>query len=824
MNYYNKTKIFIKVLGASQTVGRSCVIVELENRTVMFDCGENPGFTDERKYPSFNLLVNSDVNTEVLQKENLNNVKTKNKQSTKPSADLKISILNQNIAHQKGVANINNLIQKLKKINEIIDCVVVSHFHMDHIGALPFFTEVLNYKGVIIMSYPSKALSPVLLLDGCKLTDFRWSQNNFDKQIQLLNANSGELLNYRINCIKKDPWSIRKNDIYECMNKIVGLQINETYELGNLSITPYYAGHVLGACMFKIEVNGFSVLYTGDFNTVPDKHLGCTKVPSLKPDILISESTYATYVRPTKKSSELELCNYVHECVHNGGKVLIPVFAIGRAQELSIILDEYWNKMKINYPIYFACGLAESANKYYRIYSSWINNTCVSTEVKDLFNFSNIYPFHSSYLSEDRPMVVFATPGMISSGLSLRVFKAWAPDARNLIVIPGYCVQGTIGNKLIMGEKQIKMDEKTIINVACKIIYLSFSAHADSNGIQQTIKHVLPKSLVFVHGDKSGMHKLAKHMSNQYCINSICPSLGKKYEFSFCKCNIQYIYIHNKIFKTIQKKLQEKKQEMIDIKKKSKSLCKNVKTFKNKYSNLLDNENSENILVPFVGYLFYLTYREKPYLFIFSKKTLINYLKKLHIPFNFVNNDGGTTYDENDINKTMSKLGKRKFKEMCEKNDEEVASRSMTYNNMLNDIIAYNNTPISSNCRNYDDISMINGLELGTYNLHKKNNIFINNKEKILLPLINLRFKEHINISYKRFYNFVITFFQEIVNVKNKKSIFCLGKNVIIKNIKCNNKYFFFLFFHSLRAIHDGNNLLIIQWSHIDDEPNSVIY
>uniref|UniRef100_A0A8C9LJ74 Metallo-beta-lactamase domain-containing protein n=1 Tax=Piliocolobus tephrosceles TaxID=591936 RepID=A0A8C9LJ74_9PRIM len=109
MNYYNKTKIFIKVLGASQTVGRSCIIVELENRTVMFDCGENPGFTDERKYPSFNL------------------------------------------------------------INEIIDCVVVSHFHMDHIGALPFFTEVLNYKGVIIMSYPSKALSPVLLLDGCKL-------------------------------------------------------------------------------------------------------------------------------------------------------------------------------------------------------------------------------------------------------------------------------------------------------------------------------------------------------------------------------------------------------------------------------------------------------------------------------------------------------------------------------------------------------------------------------------------------------------------------------------------------------------------------------
>uniref|UniRef100_A0A8C9GBU0 Metallo-beta-lactamase domain-containing protein n=1 Tax=Piliocolobus tephrosceles TaxID=591936 RepID=A0A8C9GBU0_9PRIM len=316
------------LLGASQTVGRSCVIVELKNRTVMFDCGENPGFTDERKYPSFNLLVNT-----------------------------------------QGFASINNLIKKLTRINEIIDCVVVSHFHMDHIGALPFFTEVLNYKGVIIMSYPSKALSPVLLLDACKITDFRWNQNFVDKQI---------------------------HDIYKCMNKIVGLQINETHTLGNLSITPYYAGHVLGACMFKIEVNGFSVLYTGDFNTVPDKHLGSAKIPSLKPDVLISESTYATYVRPTKKSSELELCNYVHECMHNGGKVLIPVFAIGR---------------------------------------------------------------------------------------------------------------------------------------------------------------------------KIGMQKLSKYIHNQYNINSICPTLGKKHEFSFCKYNIQYIYIHNEIFKVIQKKLQEKKQEMIGLKK-----------------------------------------------------------------------------------------------------------------------------------------------------------------------------------------------------------------------------------------------------------------
>lgn len=102
-----------------------------------------------------------------------------------------------------------------------------------------------------------------------------------------------------------------------------------------------------------------------------------------------------------------------------------------------------------------------------------------------------------------------------------------------------------------MGEKQISLDGTTYIKVLCKIIYLSFSAHADSNGIQQLIKHVSPKNVIFVHGEKNGMQKLAKYISNKHMINSMCPSLGQQCHFDFIKHNINYIYIHKNIHKHI---------------------------------------------------------------------------------------------------------------------------------------------------------------------------------------------------------------------------------------------------------------------------------
>lgn len=185
----------------------------------------------------------------------------------------------------------------------------------------------------------------------------------------------------------------------------------------------------------------------------------------------------------------------------NQGKVLIPVFAVGRAQELAIILDTYWTKLQLKFPIYFGGGLSERATSYYKLHSAWTDSKNIPNIAENTFKLKNMLPFDNRLINDDKPMVLFATPGMVHSGLSLKVCKLWAPNPKNLILIPGYAVQGTVGNKLISGKNIIGRcttlaGEKVIqtgtgsFEVKCKVRYLSFSAHADSAGIMRLIKQV----------------------------------------------------------------------------------------------------------------------------------------------------------------------------------------------------------------------------------------------------------------------------------------------------------------------------------------------
>jgi integrator complex subunit 11 len=153
------------------------------------------------------------------------------------------------------------------------------------------------------------------------------------------------------------------------------VNLNQTIEVGDgLSVTAYYAGHVLGAAMFHIKTaNGATVLYTGDYNMTPDRHLGSASIPAssqpLRPDLFITETTYATTIRDSKRCRERDFLKRVHKCVEGGGKVLIPVFALGRAQELCILLESYWERMNITVPIYFSAG----TNQLLRAGYSFIN-------------------------------------------------------------------------------------------------------------------------------------------------------------------------------------------------------------------------------------------------------------------------------------------------------------------------------------------------------------------------------------------------------------------------------------------------------------------
>jgi len=173
----------------------------------------------------------------------------------------------------------------------------------------------------------------------------------------------------------------------------------------DFEIKAYYAGHVLGAAMFHIRVGQQTLVYTGDFNTTADRHLGSAHIDRCRPDVLITESTYGSTVRDSRRARERDFMAKVVDCVRRGGKVLVPVFAVGRAQELCILLETYLERMNLNVPIYFASGLSEKVNTYYSLFVSWTNEKIQSTfHQKNIFDFKHIkvcYSFFNLYLKID---------------------------------------------------------------------------------------------------------------------------------------------------------------------------------------------------------------------------------------------------------------------------------------------------------------------------------------------------------------------------------------------------------------------------------------
>lgn len=484
--------ISVKPLGAGQEVGRSCVIVKIKDVKIMFDCGVHMAFHDNRKFPDFKKILDDEVLPPKVQKNLYSNPQS----TSKDQPNISTINLNDQNAHVQSNNIYSNLDDNID-YTKYVDLVIITHFHLDHCGALPYFTEICGYNGPILTSQPTKAILPITLEDFRKIiSDFRG-----EKSI------------------------LHPDQIFKCLNKVQTMEIGEEKVINNrIKVTSYYAGHVLGAGLYKVEVDGYTVVYTGDYNTSSDRHLGGAYIPKIYPDIFITETTYGDTIRDTKRVREREFLKKIQATIDKGGKVLIPIFALGRAQELCILLDTHWRRTKSEVPIYFAGPLAEKANFYYKLFTNWTNS-----KIKNMFLDRNVFDFtfvkhgDKSVAKSDRPMVIFATPGMLHGGLSLSIFKDIATDPRNCVIIPGYCTTGTVGNKILSGERFVEID-KQMIEVKCDVYYMSFSAHADAKGLLQLIKNASPKNVVLVHGDVEVMKKFKKSVHGALGINTTMPA------------------------------------------------------------------------------------------------------------------------------------------------------------------------------------------------------------------------------------------------------------------------------------------------------------
>lgn len=434
----------VLILGAGREIGRSCIIVSIEDKTIMLDCGLHVGYSDERRFPDFDCLSRS------------------------------------------------------KNFDKIIDCVLISHFHLDHTGALPYFTEVLGYTGPIYMTHPTKAILP-LLLDDCQ---------------KLINMRDKKQKNYTI------------ENIENCMKKITAIDMNETILISDkIVITPYYAGHVIGAAMFHVRVGKSSFVYTGDFSTAANQHLSGAWIEELRPDLMITESTYANLVRDCRKSRERDFLQSIHTCVNRGGVVLIPIPALGRAQEICLILEDYWNRLGLTIPIYFTGNMAEKANEIYKRFIGYTNETVRRLiHERNVFEFSHIKPYYKG-CEYNGPCVIFSSPGMLHMANSFKIFSNICSGKNNLVILPGYCIRGTLGDKILNGSK-FERFQGLELNIELEVKNISFSAHADMLGIMKIIKQCKPKSVMLVHGEKSKMQNLKKSIIKECKIPVYMPSNG----------------------------------------------------------------------------------------------------------------------------------------------------------------------------------------------------------------------------------------------------------------------------------------------------------
>ncbi|RYR44191.1 hypothetical protein Ahy_A08g040566 isoform D [Arachis hypogaea] len=481
------------VLGAGQEVGKSCVVVNINGKRIMFDCGMHMGVSDHRRYPNFSLIS--------------------------PTGDFDTALSCIIITHLYCINTlflrfhyflIIKISHSLILYSYIFFFGIICDSHLDHLGALVYFTEVCGFHGPIYMTYPTKALAPLMLEDYRKvLVERRGEEEQFNS-----------------------------DHIAECMKKVIAVDLRQTIQVDkDLQIRAYYAGHftlfeyltlilkVLGAAMFHAKVGDSEMVYTGDYNMTPDRHLGAAQIDRLRLDLLITESTYGTTIRDSKYAREREFLDAVHKCVSAGGKVLIPTFGLGRAQELCILMDDYWERMNLKVPIYFSAGLTKQANVYYKMLINWTSQKIKdSYPTNNAFDFKNVCKYERSVLDTPGPCVLFASPGMISGGLSLEVFKRWAPFENTLVALPGYCLPGTVGHVLMSKPPKIELDPNTKIDVRCQVHQLAFSPHTDSKGIMDLIKFLSPKHVILVHGEKPKMVSLKEKIHSEMGIPCYHPA------------------------------------------------------------------------------------------------------------------------------------------------------------------------------------------------------------------------------------------------------------------------------------------------------------
>ena len=410
----------------------------------------------------------------------------------------------------------NNAIDAYPRIDwfdfklEDLDAVIISHAHIDHQGFLPTLFKY-GYDGPVYCTEPTLPLMNLLQSDSVKI-----AQNN------------------GVYC----PYEVR--DINEIIKHCITLPYGKPTDISpDITITLNNAGHIMGSATVHINISGaHNILYSGDYKYAKTQLLDSAVSNYPRVETLITESTYgaSSDIMPDQGIVYNSFTETINKTLTSGGKVLIPVPAVGRAQEIMLVLDkEMKDGRLIEAPIYIE-GMISEASAIHMSYAHYLGQDVrrsvshgINPFQSEYFTVVNGWGKRDEVLKDQNPAIIMATSGMLEGGPSVEYFKEIATKENNKMIFVSYQINGTLGRRMLDGNtNEVSMMDKNgkvkVIPLKCKTQKIDgFSGHSDFNQILSFVSRIKPKRVLVNHGERSKSENTASTIYNKLGIRSSVP-------------------------------------------------------------------------------------------------------------------------------------------------------------------------------------------------------------------------------------------------------------------------------------------------------------
>ncbi len=395
-----------------------------------------------------------------------------------------------------------------------IDAVIISHSHLDHMGFLPALFK-FGYNGPVYCTEPTLPLMTLLQTDYVKIAQIEGGRVLYDQK-----------------------------DIRDVIQHAITLPYGTVTDVSpDIKLVFNNAGHILGSATVHLHIGEgvHNIVYTGDYKYGRTQLFDSATWSYPRVETLITESTYGAKedIMPQREEVEMNFVNAINQTLKEGGKVLIPIPAVGRAQEIILVIDQYMrNKLLVEAPVFLE-GMISEATAIHVSYADYL-----SRELRVKMLEQGINPFVSEYFTSiehpsnrdealrEGPAIIMATSGMLEGGPVLQYFEEVAPKEKNKILFVSYQVQGTLGRRVLDGSKQANLMSDSgkikIVDVGCKVEKIEgFSGHSDYNQIIRFVGKLRPKlqQVIVNHGEKRKVENLAYMLQRIYRVPTMKPAV-----------------------------------------------------------------------------------------------------------------------------------------------------------------------------------------------------------------------------------------------------------------------------------------------------------